>query len=83
MFDIRSANIYEIKKKLKEEKRKAARKAKEREEEKKERLLLGMEDYDVGAVIAEQARSEEFSEDVSLGGDSMYVYKNTREATPI
>lgn len=53
---------------------------KEREEERKERLEMKMEDYDADdALLDAQKRrgedSEEYQDEESVGGVSMYVYK--------
>lgn len=80
--DFEFENIAHYKRQQKEKKLKALMKAKERDQENRERLEMKMEDYNV-EIQKKVEESEELSEDVSIGGVSMYIYKESADATPL
>lgn len=81
--DYEFRHIADLKKLQKAERRKLAQRAQEKEQEKRERLEMKMEDYDAEVRPAKTDETEEFSDGDSAGGQSMYVYKESREATPL
>ena len=81
--DYEFQNIADLKKIQREERRMMAVKNKEREVEKQERLEMKMEDYDAQVLNDAGDEEQEFSDEDSVGGQSMYIYKESREATPL
>ena len=81
--DLEFRNIADLKRLQKAERRKLAQRAQEKELEKRERLEMKMEDYDAELVAHKTDETEEYSDGDSAGGHSMYLYKDSREATPL
>lgn len=79
MFKHRFANIAKFKQLQREEKKRRLYELKMLEEERKERMEMKMEDYDADPKtifnVGKTEQSDALSEDESVGGVSMYVYK--------
>lgn len=76
----RYANIASIKQRQREEKKKRLLEIKRLQEEKQERIYMKLEDYDADPEtlfpqLGKTEQSDSLSDEDSLGGGSMYVYK--------
>ena len=81
--DYEFSNIAAIKQRQKEEKLRLLAKKRERDDERNERLEMKMEDYDVDGrqlmgdrYIGKSEPTEDFSDGESVGGESLYIYKD-------